>query len=79
MTLLPGATGVTVSGKVVWLEASGATLDIGTEHFPLPTPTGSAATNGSMNVQAFTDGQGKGLRLSILLVCGVCGTHMLLI
>ena len=63
VTLLPGATGVTVSGKVVSLEASGATLDIGTEHFPLPTPTRSAANNGSMNVQAFTDGQGKGLRV----------------
>ena len=79
VTLNAGAAGVTVSGKVVSLEASGATLDIGTEHFPLPTPTGSAANNGSMNVQVFTDGQEKGLRLSILLVCGVCGTHMLLI
>ena len=79
MTLHAGAAGVTVSGKVVSLEASRATLDLGTEHFALPTPTGSAANNGSFSVQIFTDGQGKGRGLSILLLCGVCGTLMLLI
>lgn len=75
-TLSAGAAGVTVSGNVVSLEAGGGTLDIGTGHFALPTWTGAA--NGSVGAQPFTGGQNKGLEVSLLLVCGVCGTFMLL-
>ena len=76
ITLSAGAAGITISGQVVSLEAGGSTLDIGTGRFALPTPTGAA--NGSVNVQAFTGGQSKELKLSLSLVCGVCGTLMLL-
>lgn len=58
------------------LEAGGATLDIGTRRFALPTPTG--AMNGSINVQAFEGGQSQVLELSLSLVCGICTTLMLL-
>ena len=69
--------GVTISGQVVSLEAGGKTLDIGTGRFALPT----GAVSGSVNVQAFTGGQGqKGVDLSIFfLICGVCGIVMLLV
>ena len=77
VTVNAAAAGVTVSGKVISLEAGGATLDIGTGHFALPTPVGAA--NGSVNVQAFTGEQSKGLEVSLYLVWGVCGTLMLLI
>ena len=76
VTLSAAAPGVTISGELVSLEAGGATLDIGTGHFALPTPTGTA--NGSVNVQAFMGGQGKGLEFSLFLVLVVCGTLMLL-
>lgn len=76
VALSAGAAGVTVSGQIVSLEAGGGTLDIGTGRFALPTWTGAA--NGSVGVQPFTGGQNKGLELSLLLVCGVCGTFMLL-
>lgn len=78
VTLSAGAAGVTISGKVVSLEAGGATLDIGTGRFALPTPTSTEAVNGSVNVQAFTGGQSKGLKLSLSLICCVCCTLMLL-
>ncbi len=74
--LSPGAGGVTISGKVVSLETGGSTLDIGTGRFALPMRTGGA--NGSINVQAFTGGQSRGLRLPLILACSVCGTLMLL-
>ena len=85
-TLTAGTTGVSLSGgKAVILEAGGATLDIGTGHFALPT-TGSSTANGSsiIEAQVFTGGgQGKekGLGLSSLLVvvCGVCGTFSMLL
>lgn len=76
VTVSAAAAGVTISGKVVSLEAGGATLDIGTGRFALPTPV--AAANGSINVQAFTGGQSKGLDVSLYFVWGVCGTLMLL-
>lgn len=76
ITLSAGAAGITISSQVVSLEAGGSTLDIGTGRFALPTPTGAA--NDSVNVQAFTGGQSKELKLSLSLVCGVCGTLMLL-
>ena len=72
-TLSGAAPGVTVSGEVMSLEAGGKTLDIGTGHFALPT---RGARNGSsVNVQAFTGGQGrKGAKMSsFALVCIVCG------
>lgn len=69
------AAGVTISGEIISLEAGGATLDIGTGRFALPTPV--AGTNGSVNVQAFAGGQSKGLEMSLYLVWGVCGVLML--
>ena len=76
VTLSAAAAGVTISGTLVSLEAGGATLDIGTGRFALPT----VAAIGSVGVQAFTGGQGKGLEGSLVLVCGVlCGTLILLI
>lgn len=78
VTLNVAASSVAVvSGTVVSLEAGGATLDIGTGRFAPPTPTGT--TNGSINVQAFTGGQSKGLDRSLSLICGVCATLVLLI
>ena len=76
ITLSAAAPGVTISGTAISLEAGGSTLDIGTGRFALPTATGAA--NGSVNLQDFTGGQGKGLQLSFLLVCVVCGTFVLL-
>lgn len=73
--ITPGAAGVTVSGKLVSLDTGGSTLAVGTGRFALPTRT---RTNGSVNVQAFTGGQSKGLRSSLSLVGGVCGTLMMM-
>ena len=78
VTLSAAAASVTISGTLVSLEAGGATLDIGTGRFALPTATLGAA-NGSVNVQAFTGGEGrKGTELSLALICGVCGIVLLL-
>ena len=76
VTVSAAEAGGSVSGQDVSLEAGGATLDIGTGRFILPTPV--TGTNGSLNVQAFVGGQGKGLDLSVHLVWGVCGALMLL-
>ena len=78
MTLVPAAAGVTISGTLVSLEAGGAALDIGTGRFALPTATTGAA-NGSVNVQAFTGGQGrKGRDLSFTSIYCVYGIVLLL-
>ena len=77
VTVSAAAAGITVSGRVVSLEAGGATLDIGTGHFVLPTSV--PGTNGSINVQAFVGGQSKGLDVSVYLVWGVYGALILLI
>ena len=77
-TLSAAGAGVTISGTPVSLEAGGATLDIGTRRFALPTATLGEA-NGSVNVQAFTGGENrKGTGLSFALLCGVCGIVLLL-
>lgn len=78
VTLSAAASGVVISGTVVSLEAGGATLDIGTGRFALPTPTGTP--NGLINVQAFTGGQSQGMgMMSLSLICGVfCVTLVLL-
>ena len=75
--LSAAAPGVTILGTIVRLEAGGATVDIGTNRFALSMPTGTA--NGSINAQAFTGGQSKGLYLSLFLIYGVCGSLILLI
>ena len=77
VTLSAAGPGVTISGTAISLEAGGSVLDIGTGRFALPTATGAA--NGSVSVQDFTGGQGKGIQLSFLLVCVVCGILVLLI
>ena len=86
ITLTAGAAGVTLSGgKTISLEAGGATLDIGTGRFALPTTVSSAANGSSINnVQAFTGGgqgkeKGPGLSSLLLVVCGVCGTFSVLL
>ncbi len=78
VTVSAAAAGVIVSGKVVSLEPGGATLDIGTGRFALPTPAAAAAANGSVNVQAFVGGQSKRSGMSLYLVGCVCGALMLL-
>lgn len=77
VTVSVAAAGITVSGRVDSLEDGGATLDIGTGRFVLPTPV--AGTNSSVSVQAFVGGQSKGLNISIYIVWGVYGTLILLI
>ena len=78
-TLSAADPGITISGKIVSLEAGGKTLDIGTGHFVLPT---RGARNGSsVDVQAFTGGQG-GRRVkmsSFAFICVVCGVVVLLV
>lgn len=74
----PGAAGVTISGEVVSLEAGGKTLDVGTGRFALP-PMRTGGANDSINVQAFTGGQSRGLRSSLSLLCGFYGTLVLLL
>ena len=54
VTVKAAAAEVTVSGKVVSLEAGDATVDTGTGRFALPTP--EAGTNGSVDGQAFVGG-----------------------
>ena len=77
VTLSPAAPGVTISGTIVGLEAGGATLDVGTGRFALPTPT--EAANGLVDGQAFVGGQEKGRLLSVSLICGFgVGTLILL-
>ena len=71
VTVSAAAAGVTVSGNVISLESGGASLDIGSSRFALPTAM--VAKNGSVDVQAFVGGQGKGMEVSLFLVCGVCG------
>ena len=78
VTVRPGAAGVTISREVVSLEAGGETLDVGTGRFALP-PMRTGAANGSVNAQAFTGGQSRGVRLSLGLLCGFCGTSVLLL
>ncbi len=78
VTVSPGAAGVTISGEIVSLEAGGETLDIGTGRFALP-PMRTGGANGSVNVQAFTGGQSRGLRLSLRLLCGLYGSLVLLL
>ena len=78
VTLSAAAAGVSISGTLVSLEAGGATLDMGTRRFALPTATLGAANN-SVNVLAFTGGEnGKGTELPLALICGVCGIVSLL-
>ena len=77
VTMTPGAAGVTISGKLVSLEIGGSTLDIGTDRFALPMSAGGA--KGSINVQAFTGGQSRGLHMSLSLVCSICTALMLLL
>ena len=77
VTVSAAAAGVTVSEIVNSLESGGATLDIGTGRFALSSAT--VAKNGSVDVQAFVGGQGKGMEVSLFLVCGFCGVLMLLI
>ena len=76
VTVSAAAAGISVSGQDVSLEAGGATLDIGTGRFVLPTPV--TGTNGSLNVQAFVGGQSKGLAMSVHFIWSVCGALMLL-
>ena len=78
-TLSAADPGVTVSGEVISLEAGGKTLDIGTGHFVLPTQ--GAGDGSSVNVQAFTGGQGgKRVQMSSsAFVCIFCGIIVLLL
>lgn len=68
VTLSPAAPGVTISGEQVSLEAGGKTVDIGTGRFAVPTPT---TTGDGVDAQAFTGGQGRGVEVSLSLVCGI--------
>lgn len=68
VTLSPAATGVTISGEPVSLEAGGKTIDIGTGRFAVPTAT---TTGDGVGVQTFAGGQGRGLEVSLFLVCGI--------
>ena len=76
VTMSPGAPGVNVNGKNVSLEAGGATLDIGTGRFAIPTAT----ANGSAGVLAFEGGQGRMVKVSLvrLLSLGIGGSLMLI-
>ena len=76
VTISPGAPGVKVDGQNVSLEAGGATLDIGTGRFAIPTAT----ANGSAGVLAFEGGQGRKVKVSLirLLSFGVGGSLMLI-
>ncbi|KAM0801210.1 hypothetical protein BDR22DRAFT_848128 [Usnea florida] len=75
VTISPGAPGVTVDGQSVSLEAGGATLDIGTGRFAIPTAT----ANGSAGVLAFEGGQGRTAKVSLVTVLsfGIGGILML--
>ena len=70
---------VTISREVISLEAGGKTLDMGTGHFVLPT---QGVRNGSsVDVQAFTGGQGgNGVKISsFAFICIACGVVVLLV
>ena len=77
MTISPGAPGIMVDGKNVSLEAGGATLDVGTGRFALPTES----VNRSAGVLAFEGGQRKGVKLSlmVLLNFGIGGSLILIV
>lgn len=77
MTISPGAPGIIVDEKNVSLEAGGATLDVGTGRFALPTES----VNKSAGVLAFEGGQGKGVELSlmVLLSFSIGGSLMLMV
>lgn len=64
MTISPGAPGIMVDGKNVSLEAGGATLDVGTGRFGLPT----GSVNKSAVALAFEGGQGKGVEVSLMVL-----------
>ena len=62
----PGAAGVTAGGSIVSLEPGGKTLDVGSGRFAMPT----ASVNGTVSLQTFDVGQGKGRSLSIQTILG---------
>lgn len=64
MTISPGAPGIMVDGESVSLEAGGATLDVGTGRFALPT----GSVNKSAVALAFEGGQGKGVEVSLMVL-----------
>ena len=76
VTISPAAPGVTVDGQNVSLEAGGATLDIGTGRFAIPT----ANANGSAGVLAFEGGQSRMVKVSLVTILsfGIGGSLMLL-
>ena len=67
---------MTVDGSVVSLEAGGATLDVGTRRFKMPTE----GANGSSRFVTFEDGQEKGVPVSLFLklLFGIGGNLMTL-
>ena len=73
VTISPGAPGVKLN---VSLEAGGATLDIGTGRFAIPTGT----ANGAAGVLAFEGGQGRMAKVSLVTVLsfGIGGSLMLI-
>ena len=82
VTVKPGASGVTIDGSVVSLEAGGSTLDIGTGRFVLTPTTGLG--NASSGLVAFEGGQGRRVEVSLLLLLllllsGIVGILMTLI
>ena len=52
VTLTAGAPGTSISGTLISLESGGKTLDIGTAHFALPTPSTVSAS--PYNIDGFT-------------------------
>lgn len=55
VTVSPGAPGVTIDGSVISLEPGGATLDVGTARFALPT----GVANGSSTIVSAFEGGGQ--------------------
>lgn len=76
VTISPGAPAVTIDGSVVSLEAGGATLDVGTGRFAMPT----GAANGSGGLGGFVGGQGKVVEVSLtlMLLFSIGGSLMLM-
>ncbi|MCJ1457092.1 hypothetical protein MMC28_007458 [Mycoblastus sanguinarius] len=64
VTVSPGAMGVTIGGDVVSLESGGKTLDVGSGRFAMPT----GSVNRTAKVQIFDGGQGKRLKIPVLMV-----------
>lgn len=64
MTISPGVPGILVDGESVSLKAGGATLDVGTGRFALPT----GSVNESAVALAFEGGQGKGVEVSLVVL-----------